>query len=128
MTWQVSDWPIESNSWAARVGCGNCDAKNGDTLCTERLPLLCLIDYKTIPRPRYNFPRDISTASVSDGGFSNGWTGGYFSATDPVLGSDLTNRNVADKICQDRFGATARVLDQSLPLYMGYMNDLPNVG
>ncbi len=127
-TWQVTEWPIETNSWAAKAGFSTIDNKNGDTLCTEKLPLLCLIDYKTIPRPKYNFVRDVTGKSVVDGGFYNGWTGGYFAATDSVLGTDLANRNVADKICQGRFGASARVLEQSLPLFMEYMNDLPNVG
>ena len=127
-TWQVTEWPIETNSWTAKAGCSSIDNKNGDTLCTEKLPVLCLIDYKTIPRPKYSFVRDTTGKSVVDGGFYNGWTGGYFAATDSVLETDLTNRNVADKICQGRFGASARVLEQSLPLFMEYMNDLPNVG
>jgi hypothetical protein len=34
------------------VGCNGCDAKNGDTLCTQQLPVLCI--YK--PTPPFQLP------------------------------------------------------------------------
>ena len=57
MTWNVAVWPSQQNSNAMRVACSNCDPYQGDTPCTERLPVLCLIDAYTLQRVFYNFNR-----------------------------------------------------------------------
>lgn len=124
MTWVVAAWPLAENSWAASVGCNGCDPYNGDTSCNESRPILCLIDYKSLPRPFYNYQKRTSNA-YADGGFYNGWTGGYYAATAPVVGNLLTSKAEADKLCQQSFGPTAQIMNHHLPRYMNYMNDEP---
>jgi hypothetical protein len=46
---------------------------------------------------------------VLDGAFYNGWVGGYFGSTNPVLGSTLTTRDIADQLCQVKIGSNAKV-------------------
>ena len=60
-----------------------------------------------------------------DGGFYNGWVGGYFGSTNPVVGTTLTTRDVADQLCQAKFGSNARVAEHAMARHMPWMNDLP---
>lgn len=46
---------------------------------------------------------------MKDGGFYNGWTGGYFSATPPIEGNKLKNQENANKICQEYFSRNAQI-------------------
>ncbi len=108
MTWSVISQPTSTNSWTAKVGCNGCNTSVGDQLCTSKLPVLCVINYKTIYRPLYTFPANSSAgAAIPDNGFYNGWSGGLLAATPPVPGTTLTSRAAATLICRNRYGPTA---------------------
>lgn len=73
---------------------GTCNPYNGDTLCTERRPLLCINVNDRLPKP-YEMVTTETTA----------WTGGKVKLIKNVLGTDLTSHEVADKICRDHLGS-----------------------
>ena len=104
MTWGVMKWPIPSNNNVGKVGCSGCDAYNGDTLCTEKRKILCLIGAYSEPRPWYDYGSQYSPWAIPDHGYYNGWTGGIYSATSPYPGTFLASRSVADSICKKNFG------------------------
>jgi hypothetical protein len=76
-----------------RVGCHGCNAYDGDTDCSLKLPILCLRDTgATDPCPLlYDF--------------YDGWVEGYLAITAPIPGTDLTSRATADAFCQMHLGA-----------------------
>jgi hypothetical protein len=71
---------------------GVTNAYQGDTACSVALPILCLRK-EGLPVPSYITPN-----------FYNGWTGGRLNLTPPRLGSELTSRAAADRICEQTFG------------------------
>lgn len=91
------------------VGCGPanapCDAYHGDTLCTERLPLLCI--YK--PNPAFQVP-----AGVNNSDQYNRWAGGVIATTAPVSPTSWgPNPRLADadKFCYAQFGSGWRTAE-----------------
>lgn len=122
MTWVVLNWPTPDNNLAGSVGCGPlCGPYTGDTFCTDSIPLLCIIGYKTLTRPLYYYQK----RSPASGGFYNGWTGGYFAATPPTVGTLLASKIAADNICKKYFGPSALLMQHFYGRYMNYMNDEP---
>src|SRR5204862_93674 len=72
-----------------------CDAYHGDTVCTERVPLLCI--YK----PATPFP---VPTGVNNGDQYNRWAGGVIATTLPVAGNTFATLADADKYCVVQFG------------------------
>ena len=99
MTWKATTWPSPSNDWAGQMYCDGCDPYNGDTLCSNCLPILCVNFYKTLPRPNYNYSAT-SGGSMPDKGFYNGWSGAVLTVTKAVRGSDITSYAVGTSFCQ----------------------------
>ncbi|HYH97036.1 hypothetical protein [Hyalangium sp.] len=82
-----------------RVTCDYCDPYDGDTLCTESRPLLCI-------RP------DGSLNCGEPPGAYDGWAGGTVALTSfLVRGTDLTSQAAADAICANTFGAGYRMAE-----------------
>ena len=95
MTWKL--YGHDSLLDIDKVGCANCDAYNGDTPCTKALPILC-VSTCNFNRPPYD--------SVSPGPFYDGWSGGIFKLTEPVLGTKLMSGSNMNSICQSTFGSS----------------------
>lgn len=89
------------------IGCGStgpnpCDAINGDTVCTQLLPLLCI--YKPAP------PLPLPTTGVSNADPNNQWSGGVVATTPPHVGTFL-NITAANSYCATQFGTGWRVAE-----------------
>ena len=122
MTWKVREWPAPSNNNVGEVGCTGCDAYKGDTPCSEKRKILCLVGAKSYPRPWYNYGPKFSTNAIKDNAFYNGWSGGRYSATPLYQGTLLTKRSVADNFCKKHFGSSARIAEHHDGWYMSYMD------
>jgi len=78
----------------------------GDEVITQSLPILC-INKANLPRPT-----SIPNPSQTPGGAWRGtWSGGYIGLTNPIQGSMLTSRSIADAICTKNFGAGYRMAE-----------------
>jgi hypothetical protein len=92
------------------VGCSNCDAYKGDTVCTQKLPLLCI--YK----PTTPFPLP---AGVSNTDQYSQWSGGVVATTAPIAGNTFAHISAptttppgnADSYCAAQFGTGWRVAE-----------------
>ncbi len=91
MTWAWRD--REPALHADLVGCepGVCDPYEGDTVCTESLPVLC-IKQTGAPNP-----------GVPDG-FYDGWADGGVRLSEPVVGCRLDSVDAATDVCRRAFG------------------------
>jgi hypothetical protein len=86
-----------------KAGCIGCDSYAGDTSCDSRLPILCYSNNTNLPRPPYDIqicPLECKMPSE----YYNGWSGGNFFITEPLLGSSLKSASNMDQICTNRFG------------------------
>ena len=81
----------------------NCNPYQGDTLCRERRPILCINKTK-IPRPPYNPFPCTGCAYSSQPGFYSGWGEGHLKLTYPVRGCYIDSKQHADNICEKQFG------------------------
>ena len=84
------------------VGCNGCDPYQGDTVCTQSQPLLCI--YK--PAVAFPVPSD-----VNNGDLYYQWSGGVVATTPPVAGTSFVNNSAADAYCAAEFGARWRVAE-----------------
>lgn len=84
------------------VGCSGCDPYQGDTLCTQSQPLLCI--YK----PAVPFPVPIG---VNNSDLYYQWSGGVVATTPPVAGTTFADNAAADSYCVAQFGAGWRVAE-----------------
>ena len=98
---------------------GSCNPYKGDTPCTTSLPILCYANGK-YNRPCY--PIDC-TSHAMPAEFYCGWNGGVLVLSDPVVGTTLTSRTVADNICSDQFGGAFRMAAHSDGNYVLGMDD-----
>ncbi len=90
MTWRKTDH--DSQRGQDMVGCNtSCDAYVGDTLCTERRPILCI-------------RKDGSESNGYVPDFYYGWAAGNIGLTPPVAGTDLTSLDAANAHCVETFG------------------------
>ena len=83
----------------------------GDRPCSRRYPILCIkVDGQSPP------------ASSHGRDYSNGWTGGWVKASNPVLGSQITEFGRASQICQETFGVawTQATFHQSMTGLSGW--------
>jgi|JI10StandDraft_1071094.scaffolds.fasta_scaffold05658_13 hypothetical protein len=81
------------------VGCANCNAYTGDTMCSAFLPVLCIKQDGSVK------PSGLATD------FYNGWTGGHIATTHAIQGSTLTSLQVANQFCIDNFGPGWRMAE-----------------
>lgn len=89
MTFHSTVTPSSGNNFIGRFSCDGCDPYNGDTSCLSSLPLLCIVNAKSIPRPYYAYQEHYPSSAYDDGGYYNGWTGGIFVVTEPVIGASI---------------------------------------
>jgi len=80
-----------------KIGCFNpeCDAYQGETVCSARLPVLCL-------------KQDGSPSPVPTD-FYNGWAKGNIALSRAVRGDSFKSRAEADAFCRAEFGQGYRV-------------------
>jgi hypothetical protein len=105
MTW--SHTLSNAQTGTITVGCGptgpnQCNAYQGDTVCTLPRPLLCI--YK--PAPAFPVPAGVNNADQY-----NKWAGGVVATTQPVAGSSFAHLADADKYCVTQFGPGWRVAE-----------------
>jgi hypothetical protein len=86
LTFEATIWPQESNNYAGRMSCNGCNPQQGDTACTIKLPITCIIHAKKLARPFYDYQTDFTSYDNPDRGFYEGWTGGIIALTDPIMG------------------------------------------
>jgi len=105
------------------MGCDGCNPKDGDTACTVKLPLLCILHHKSLDRPYYFYQPDLSTyTSNKDGSFYNPWTGGVLLVTDSFQGMKVDSYDTGDKICKDYYGYDAKFAEFHDGYYLEDMN------
>ncbi len=101
LTWRLA--ATNPTTGTIRVGCANgCDAYQGDTLCTEALPILC------IKKAGTGFPL-ARPASVIEGSVYNIWSGGIVGTTRALV--PPSKLGAADALCVGEFGAGWRVAE-----------------
>jgi len=96
MTWTK----ISHHDGVDLVGCASCDAYQGDTECSRRLPVLCLRQDRTSTPPK--------GLSLS---FYQGWARGRVALTGPVVGAELGSLADANARCVAAFGAGWRMAE-----------------
>jgi len=89
MTFHSTATPASGNNFVQEFSCSGCDPYNGDTSCSTSLPLLCIVNPKSIPRTFYSFQDHYTSSAYDDGGYYNGWTGGIFVVTEPIIGISI---------------------------------------
>src|SRR5947207_480967 len=77
------------------VACNGCNAYQGDTICTQLHPLLCI----------YKAPFSVPS------GLPNDWSGGVVATTAPVAGNSFPTLADADKYCVVQFGTGWRTAE-----------------
>jgi hypothetical protein len=92
MTWIHS--ASNAQTGTISVGCNGCNATQGDTACTQQLPLLCI--YK--PTPSFPLPTGVSNADQY-----NQWSGGVVATTAPVAGNTFMHSTDATNYCIAQF-------------------------
>ena len=86
-----------------RVGCGNkCDARRGDTPCTEKLPILCIRK----SGPGFPLPKP---ATVDASSRYNRWSGGVIGTTQATVPPKTLQE--AHALCEQEFGEHWRVAE-----------------
>ena len=118
LTFQATVFPSYENNWAGRFSCNNCNPFEGDQPCAKALPLLCISNIKSAVRPFHAIASQYTPFAVTDGGFYDGWTGGVFTVTLPVRGSDITSYKVGNDLCQGYFGPNSQYAKFSDGMYM----------
>ncbi len=89
------------------VGCSGGNPYRGDTDINKKLPILA-IRVRDLPRPNYDVD---GRGHAMTKEYYRGWTGGEIALTPPILGSDLTSREVADELCRKYCGKGFRMAD-----------------
>jgi hypothetical protein len=96
LTWIKTD---SDSCNQTRVTCDYCDPYQGDTLCSESRPLLCI-------------RRDGSSSCGAPEDTYDGWASGTVALTSfLVRGTDLTSQAAADALCANAFGAGYRMAE-----------------
>lgn len=108
------------------MSCNGCNPQLGDTSCTERLPVACIIHHKVLSRPFYNYYTDFTPYANPDNAFYEGWSGGIIVVTDPVRGLEITSYSVGDNMCKTAYGSAAKFATFTDGYYMSNMNG-PNL-
>ena len=122
LTFQATIWPEERNSWVGRMSCNGCNAQEGDTSCTEILPITCIIHHRKLDRPYYKFYRTYTSLNNPDASYYEGWTGGIIALTDPIRGLEVDSYLTGTRLCQNYFGADSKMATFTDGYYMDNMN------
>lgn len=122
LTFQATVWPEEKNSYVGRMSCNGCDPNEGDTACTEILPVTCILQPMKLDRPWYSFYPSFTPYTNPDSSYYEGWTGGVIALTDPVRGLEIDSYITGNRMCQNAFGADAKFATFTDGYYMPYMN------
>lgn len=125
LTIQATVFPSYENNWAGRFSCNNCNPFEGDQPCTKSLPILCISNHLTSVRPYHVISVPYTPFAVTDGGYYDSWTGGVFTVTLPVRGSDISSYAVGDNLCKGYFGVNSQFAKFDDGRYMDYMNEDP---
>ena len=104
------------------MACEGCNPKDGDTPCTVKLPLLCILHHKKLDRPYYFYEPDLTSYEKKDGAFFNSWTGGVLLVTDSIRGLDIVSYEKGDQICKDYYGYDAKFAEFHDGYYLDDMN------
>ncbi|CAF1187114.1 unnamed protein product [Rotaria sordida] len=96
----------------------NCNTDEGDTLCTEQRPVLC-VKVDNSPRPAY-FVYGSGAAMPPE--FYAGWNHGHIATTLPVAGSSFSTKADVDAYCAQAFGAGWRLATFHDAMYISGMN------
>ncbi len=115
MTWSLIPGWRNSALDVDAVSCNNCNAYVGDTSCNTKLPILCFSTCN-FKRPPYQ-PIGCTTCAMSMEAY-DGWSGGMFKLTDPVLGTSLLSSSNMNKICQNQFGSSFVAAYHSMGRYV----------
>jgi hypothetical protein len=105
MTWQLDSTNPTTRTIDVGCGVGNnppCNAYEGDTACTERLPILC------IQKEGAGFPLPLP-AGVNDTDRYHRWSGGVVRTTEATV--PPTTRAAAHALCVKQFGPGWRVAE-----------------
>lgn len=97
---------------------GACNTLTGDTPCNHSLPILC-INKMSLKRPCYEVKCG-SAAMPKE--YYCGWSEGYLALSDPVLGTRLTSRDIANKKCSEKLGSGFRMAEFHDGKYVEGMN------
>ena len=108
------------------MSCNGCNPQEGDTSCTTLLPVTCIIHHLKLDRPWYSFYPLFTPLNNPDNSFYEGWTGGIIALTDPVRGLEIDSYITGTRMCQNAFGANAKMATFTDGYYMPYMNG-PNI-
>ena len=125
LTLQATVFPSYENNWAGRFSCNNCNPFEGDQPCHKALPILCISNHMAASRPYHTIAVRYTPFAILDGGYYDSWTGGVFTVTLPVRGSDITSYKVGDDLCKGYFGKNSHFAKFNDGRYMQYMNDDP---
>lgn len=82
-----------------QVGCPDCDPYQGDALCSEPYPILCI---------------KVDAAQTNPGlttDYYHGWTSGTFAPTLPIQGSRIGSLSQANALCERSFGEGYRMAE-----------------
>ena len=101
MTWSLTNHDSVLN--LDTVGCSGCNAYQGDTPCSNKLPILC-VSTCGFTRPPYDSPPCPTCAMPKE--FYNGCSHGMFLLTPPIVGSSLLSAINMNQICQKQFGTS----------------------
>jgi hypothetical protein len=88
-------------------GAQACNPSDGDTLCTERRPVLCLKPDGS-PRPPYTVT---SSEHSMPKEYYEGWAEGRLGVTPPVAGTSLTSLAAANALCEQALGKGYRMAE-----------------
>ena len=104
------------------MSCNGCDPQQGDTSCTIKLPVTCIIHAKKLSRPFYDYQTDFTSYDNPDKAFYEGWTGGIIALTDPIMGLQIKTYKAGDDLCKNAFGEEAKFATFTDGWYMDNMN------
>ena len=123
MTWAVNSGRYDPILNLDAVSCSNCNAYDGDTYCKNKLPILC-VSSCNFKRPPYN-PIGCTTCAIRPPdapSFYDGWSGGMFKLSSPVLGLSLLSSGNMNKICQQQFGSSFIAAEHHIGKYVPGMS------
>ena len=106
------------------MSCNGCNPQYGDTACTTRLPVTCILFHKVLDRPFYGYYPDFTPYDNPDQSYYEGWTGGIIALSDPVRGVEINSYQVGDSICKNQFGQFAKFAEFTDGYYMKNMNGI----
>jgi hypothetical protein len=110
MTWntlEILAYPASTPPWSLLAGSDSItNPYTGDTYTYVSLPVLC-INKAGLPEPS-NIPAPYLTSGGAERGT---WSGGYVAITQPIAGTSLTSRTVANQYCAGAFGAGYRMAE-----------------